>query len=450
MKNISNRCRPFAKTAICVALSGGLLTLAPAVRADAISDLKAQIDALQKKVEELSARQAEAATRQAATEKAVSPDKVVTSGATKGSFKLPGSDTSVTISGFVKADAIYSNRSAGTNSVFDQVLLASGIPVGPTAGANEKKQITLHARQSRLNLKTSTPTAMGDLTTVLEGDFFGTDGNESISNGAGLRLRHAYGQLGGLMIGQNWTLLMDLPSFPEVVDFGGPVGEMFVRQVGVRWTQPFSAGKSSGNWAIALENPETVVSRAGLTPLRADDDRYPDIVGKIDFNTAMGHYAITGMARNIRIDTPASRDNKWGGVIGVGGRVPTFGKDDFRFSANYGNVLGRYTVGFLPDGNLDASGNLDLPQQWAAQMSYHHFWTEQLRSSLILGGVAAKNKSSASSVTNKNAQSVHLNLIWSPVKNTNFGLEYIGARREIENGQSGTLNRVQASAQYLF
>lgn len=429
-----------------------MLALAPAARADAISDLKAQIEALQQKVNELASRQAETAAKQAATEKAVAPDKVVTGGATKGSFKLPGSNTSVTISGFVKADAIYNSRSAGANSVFDQVLLASGVPVGPAAGANEKKQVTLHARQSRLNLKTSTPTAMGDLTTVLEGDFFGTDGNESISNGAGLRVRHAYGQLGGLMIGQNWTLLMDLPSFPEVVDFGGPVGEMFVRQVGVRWTQPFSAGKGlpSGSWAIALENPETVVTRAGLANFRADDDRYPDIVGKIDFNTAMGHYALTGMARNIRIDTPAARDNQWGGAIGIGGRVPTFGKDDFRFAANYGNVLGRYTVGFLPDGNLDVSGNLDLPQQWAAQMSYHHFWTEQLRSSLILGGVAVKNKSSASPVANKNAQSAHLNLIWSPVKNTNLGLEYIWARREIENSQSGTLNRIQASAQYLF
>jgi hypothetical protein len=39
-------------------------------------------------------------------------------------------------------------------------------------------------------------------------------------------------------------------------------------------------------------------------------------------------------------------------------------------------------------------------------------------------------------------------VIWSPVERTNFGLEY--ARREIEDGDAGTLNRLQASAQYFF
>ena len=33
---------------------------------------------------------------------------------------------------------------------------------------------------------------------------------------------------------------------------------------------------------------------------------------------------------------------------------------------------------------------------------------------------------------------------------TNFGLEYIHARREVQSGESGTLNRLQAAAQYFF
>ena len=38
----------------------------------------------------------------------------------------------------------------------------------------------------------------------------------------------------------------------------------------------------------------------------------------------------------------------------------------------------------------------------------------------------------------------------SYVEGIRQGLEYIHAKREIQNGQSGTLNRVQAAAQYSF
>lgn len=439
MKNPSNRRRPFAKTAICIALSGGMLALAPAARADAISDLKAQIEALQQRVNEL------AAAQQAAAKAPPVPANVVTGGATPGSFKLPGSNTSVKIGGYIKADAIYNSRSAGVNSTGDQELEAGSIPL---SGANEKKQVTLHARQSRLNVRTDTPTSMGGLTTFLEVDLFGGSGNESVSNSHNLRVRHAYGSLGGLLAGQTWSNFMDLPSLPDVLDFGGPVGAMFVRQTQLRWTQPFG----SGTWSVSLENPESVLSQnsANGASLRADDDRFPDITGKVEFKTGSGRYAVTGMARQIRLDTAALRESKWGGALGFSGVMPTIGKDDFRFSANYGNVLGRYTVGFFTDAILQANGSIDLPNQWAAQASYRHFWTDALRSSLVLSGLGASYGSGVGPTLNKKAQSAHLNLIWTPINNTDVGIEYIYGRREIVDGQTGVLNRVQASAQFSF
>ena len=76
----------------------------------------------------------------------------------------------------------------------------------------------------------------------MEGDFFGAAGNESVSNSNGLRVRHAYGTLGGLLAGQTWTTFSDVAAYPETVDFGGPVGVIFARQAQVRWTQPFTGG----------------------------------------------------------------------------------------------------------------------------------------------------------------------------------------------------------------
>src|SRR5437763_16639516 len=108
---------------------------------------------LQKKVVELEQKQQK--TEQI---RPAAPDNVVTGGATKGSFKLPGSDTSVTIGGYVKLDAVFSDKSAGVGSTGDMELEPGTIGVGPNAGANERNQVKLHARQSRFFLKTSTPT----------------------------------------------------------------------------------------------------------------------------------------------------------------------------------------------------------------------------------------------------------------------------------------------------
>src|SRR5438552_15624688 len=162
--------------------------------------------------------------------------------AEKGSFKLPGSDTSVTLGGYVKFDAIWSDKSAGVDSVGDQQLNINLVPVGPAAGQHKKDQVTFHARQTRLSLGTSTPTAYGDMTTYIEGDFFGADGNESVTNSNGLRIRHAYGSLGNFSAGQTWTNFFNEQTYAETLDFGGPVGEIFIRQAQVRWTQQFAGG----------------------------------------------------------------------------------------------------------------------------------------------------------------------------------------------------------------
>jgi outer membrane DcaP-like protein len=149
----------------------------------------------------------------------------------KLSFTAPGTDTTVTIGGYVKLDAIWSNRSAGVDSVGDQLLDINSVPVGPAAGEHKTDQVSLHARQSRISLGTRTPTGYGDLTTLVEGDFFGAAGNESVSNSSGFRIRHAYGTLGKLSAGPYWTNFFNERAYPETVDFGGALGEiLFARR----------------------------------------------------------------------------------------------------------------------------------------------------------------------------------------------------------------------------
>jgi Porin subfamily len=383
-------------------------------------------------------------------------EDAVTGGSMPGSFKLPGSDTSVKLGGYVKFDAIYSNITQGVDAVANQQTVDSSIPVGPNGSPtdNKKGQLTFHARQTRLNLATSTPTEYGDLTTFIEGDFFGTDGNESVTNSNGFRMRHAYGALGGFLAGQFWTNFFDENVYAETVDFGGPVGEIFIRQAQARWTQRFDGGE----WSTSLENPESLFAISGspltagsATPFRSDRDHYPDITGRLKTKNDVGTFNAALMARNIRIDTPAAAGAKWGGAVSLTGVVP-IGNDDFRADVNVGNAIGRYQLsGFFPDGYVDAAGQVRLAQAKSAYAAYRHYWAPKLRSSLILAGSQTDIPSGGTfNGFNKSARSAHVNLIYSPVPRVNLGMELIGEKRTVVDGDYGVLRRVQFGAQFLF
>jgi hypothetical protein len=432
---------------VAIAAIGSKLSIAGSP--DSPEDLGRQLEALRAQVIELDRKQQTALREQSDAAKTV-----VTAGATKGSFKLPGSDTSVTLGGYVKLDAVFSNPSAGVGSTADLFLQPNAIPVGPGNSDNERNQVKFGARESRMFAKTSTPTAWGDLVTYVEGDFYGADGNESVSNSSGLRIRHAYGSLGPLLGGQTWTNFMYVPALPETLDFGGPVGQIFDRQAQVRWTQPFDATGSiaSGRWSVALENPESVVTVPGGASFRADDDHFPDITGQIQFDTSTGRIAVSALLRQIRADskTPAVVDQSMGGALSVAGVIPTLGKDDVRFTLSAGNAIGRYANGFFPDAIVGTDGRARLARQWGWYGAYRHFWNDSLRSNVVLSSASASNPAGTSGSTNRSTQSAHVNLIWSPVANTDLGVEYIVANRRTEDDASGHLNRLQASAKYTF
>jgi len=365
-------------------------------------------------------------------------------------YKAPGSDTTLTLRGYVKLDAIWSDRSAGVDSVGDQQLSPSLIPVGPTAGQHKKDQVTFHARQSRLALGSSTPTSYGDLTTYVETDFFGADGNESSTNSNGLRVRHAYGALGRLLAGQTWTNFFDEQAYIETLDFGGPVGEIFVRQAQLRWTEK----RPNGEWSVSAENPESLLAVPGsATMFRSDSDHAPDFTARVKYRTGGATYSAGALVRNVHVDSAAlgANSGKWGGALAFTGIVPVGQRDDVRLNFNAGDAIGRYQNGaFFPDGYLAADGTLRLAHQASGYVAYRHFWTPVLRTTLEYAAANSTPPGGTAAGINKSDRSQHLNLIWSPVPAVNLGAEYIHAQRTVVGGDRGSLNRLQFSAQYSF
>ena len=87
-------------------------------------------------------------------------------------------------------------------------------------------------RQSRIGVKSTLPTEIGTLKTTFEFELFGVGVDQGQTT---FRLRHAYGELGKWGAGQTWSPFMDIDVFPNSIEYWGPTGMAFFRNVQVRW-----------------------------------------------------------------------------------------------------------------------------------------------------------------------------------------------------------------------
>lgn len=415
-----------------------LLIIVPQTsRAESIDDLKitlnqmkASMEMLQQKVDALEEKQATAVKSDSSNNN------------NGGSLILP-KDTTVKLYGYAKVDGIYTDKDGGGESTY----VPSAVPLDSADVADNS--FIMHAKQTRLGIFTSTKTDYGKFNTRIETDFFGSGGNESYSNSYGLRLRRAYGELGNLLVGQEWSTFIDLASYPETIDFGGAAGSLFIRQAQIRWTQPFSFGSLQ----FAVENPEsTFVSKDLLAPASGSGEYIPDVVVRANLDSDFGHFSIAGLGRQLIIDDGIYNDDTYGGAVSVTGSIPLFDRDKLVMQFNYGNALGRYMEAEFADAFIDpVTQNIETNVQWGGLISYHHSWFDYLRSTLVYSYAERDNDLGyvEDTVDNK-YQSLHANLIWSPVSRVNIGLEYLYATREIENGDDGDINRVQLGFQYSF
>ena len=106
-------------------------------------------------------------------------------------------------------------------------------------------------RQTRFGVKSLTPTERGDFKTQFEFELFGTGVDAGQTT---IRLRHAYGQLGEFGAGQTWSPFMDIDVFPNSIEYWGPNGMAFFRNVQLRW-MPIHDQEDGDKATIALERP---------------------------------------------------------------------------------------------------------------------------------------------------------------------------------------------------
>ena len=386
-----------------------------------LGELKAQIEALQKRVAEIEAK-----------EKAMA--KPVVAGDSGGSWKVPGSNTSISFSGYVKADLVYDTGNDG-GQTFD----VSDIETGDLPDA-DKGKFGFSARQSRIRFDSRTATEMGTVNTRIEGDF-------SFSGGSSpLRLRHAYGSLGPVLAGQTWSIFGDEDSYADTLDFDGPVGAFS----GARVPQIRYSAAPADDVAIQVAIEEngggSVLGGGALVT------KLPAFLAALRYRPGWGAVNLTSALRQVEYDGKSA--TAYAGHVGA--HVKATDATQILATFNYSSGAPGYIL-YAGKAAALVGGELKLQKSWGAIAGIKHSWSDTLRSGLYVGYMRHNTVKGAANADdeNKSLRTVHANLLWNPAPKSQVGVEFMHGQRKANPKAGGAErkgqdSRVQVSFQYSF
>ena len=315
-------------------------------------------------------------------------------------------------------------------------------------------------RQSRLGVRATVPTDIGDLKTTFEFELFGTGVDEGQTT---FRLRHAYGELGAFGAGQTWSPFMDPDVFPNSLEYWGPTGMVFFRNVHARWmpvtgahgvTLAVERPGASGDQGVYADRVELEGIR-GRFPL-------PDFSGSYKYTQGWGYLRAAGMLRQIKWDDVnddgldlSGDDTGWG--LNLSANWKPTGSDVLRVQYVFGEGIQNY----MNDSPVDIGivDNLSDPTRpvigqaigiTGLVLFLDHSWNGQLSSSIGYSRQDNDNTDGQSPGAFRDGQYALGNLLYTPVPNVMFGGELQWGRRQNVDGFSSDGFKVQFSFKYNF
>lgn len=330
-----------------------------------------------------------------------------------GDFRI--GNTVLDVYGYVKADFFYDFDFDQGDTAFVNVIGEPSAATDGTFGAT--------VRQSRIGLRTTTPSGIGDIGGQLELDLFGSGGT------AELRVRHANITIGdNWLIGQTWTNFMPLDTYPTSVEFNGPVGIPFARVPQVRYTNSFGTNTS---FAVSIEE--------NVSGSNSDD---PVLTASAEYNDGTYVARVSGLygkaqSGNVEVDqtgfTISGSVRPWQGGL---------------FQVNYvnGEALGPYLIG-LGDPIVNGLANdvdgytiefrQDLSPKWNVGVAY--------------GKEDYDLPTSTGTLSFTELETIHVNAFYKATEDLTLSAEYIyGERNDAPTGRTFDGSRVQLAAQLNF
>src|SRR5690554_792989 len=349
-------------------------------------------------------------------------------------FSFNAGDYEVSVYGYARMNASYDIDN-------DQSLTArSGSYDGLATDDGRDGHFGADAVQSRLGFKTVTPEGVS---VTVEGDF--RPGN--------LRLRHAFGEYNGVLMGQTWsnftsfvgnTSTLDFDSLPGLAGLQGRVAQ-------ARYT--------TGPLSFSLEQPQNSL----IDPAGADADTkdgMPAITARFEESQGGLSYSAALLAHQVGYDTGAIDDDAFGFATFVAAKMAltdmitlqgtltyTDGANSYlyRSGENFGAasayVDGSGSVETISGYGGSVGAGINLGGGRSINIGYGYVevdWDDAVDDGVGVGGESEKN------------QAVMANYQWTPVKNVMMGVEYQFLKRENVDGSDGDANRILFAAQYNF
>jgi hypothetical protein len=376
-------------------------------------------------------------------------------------FAQDADGTRVDFSGFAMLDMGYQKNTSDPDW-FD-VMRPTKLPSFEGEFAPDGKFYT-GVRQSRFGVRSYTPTEMGELRTIFEFELFGTGVDAGQTT---FRLRHAWGELGKFGAGQTWSPFMDPDVFPNSIEYWGPNGMVFFRNVQLRYT-PWQTDNGS-RFVVALERPGASADQgryADRVELQGVEPNFPmpDISAHWRSVHDWGHVQIAGIIRQMEWEDTSPGPgplNLSGDEMGYGINLSSnlkLGNNVLRLQVVYGEGIQNYMNDAPADIGIRTNpGNPVQPVIGEAlpligvvaflDMNWSSKWTSTFGYSFV----DIDNSNGQSPNAFKKGQYALANLLYHPTAKLFFGPEIQwGDRENFSDGFSSDDLRVQFSMRYDF
>lgn len=318
-------------------------------------------------------------------------------------------------------------------------------------------------RQTRFGVKTSTPTQYGDLKTIFEFELFGTGVDAGQTT---FRLRHAWGEIGQIGAGQTWSPFMDPDVFPNSLEYWGPSGMVFFRNIQFRW---MPIHRDNLQLWLAAEKPGASADGgvyAGRIELQdiAPKFDFPDISWRIRTIHNWGYLQVAGIFRKITwVDlNPTPTFNLGDTVLGWGINTSTnlkiTKKDTLKLQVVYGAGIENYMNDAPNDVGVQTNPSqptrpikgVALPELGVVSF-LDHDWSSKFSSTIGYSLANIWNSNGQLPADFHQGDYALTNLLYYPVKNVMVGGEMqFGRRVNFADGWNVNDYKMQFSAKYNF
>lgn len=318
-------------------------------------------------------------------------------------------------------------------------------------------------RPTSFGIKSKNKTSFGFLKTQFEFDMFGSGDNEGQTT---FHLNYAYGQLGKFGAGQYNSAFMDYDVFPNILEYWGPPGMVFYRNIQLRY-MPLMEGEYKLTFSLEMPGASgdggVFSDRVELEGIKGQF-YFPDFTTEFIQESKWGYVRFGGIVRSIKwVDVIEDSLSIDGSAVGWGGNVSSninvTKNDVLKLQVVYGEGIENYMNDAPVDIGIDTSFSgksvtrpfKGVPLPVTGIVAFlDHSWSKYFSSTAGYSLINIDNSDAQSKDAFRKGQYVIANILYYPADGITTGVEYQWEQRNNYGGFISNDTKVQFSFQYNF